>query len=626
PRQQERLTAALRSERRARGLVETHHLVHGLMTSGSPLSEVLDGMVRGVQSQTDGLRGSVLVLDDEKRHLSHASAPDLPREWGALIDGIEIGPAVGSCGTAAYLGEDVFAHDVRTDPRWAAYHEHAVPLGLLSCWSVPIRSEQDEVLGTVAFYGGVPRSPTPDDVELLHDMARLAATVLERHREGSELRTRATTDPLTSLPNRAAILERLEAELRGSRLPDRTVLFLDLDAFKAINDTFGHDTGDEVLRGVAAALVGAVRVDDLVGRWGGDEFVVIPGRCDPGDDGRELAARLREVLADPILDAAGRAHRVEASIGVARVGGVGGLEAIRQADTAMYAAKRDGGGVAAFSTDVVASSRQEAAGIVDALSSALEDGQFALVYQPVVDLHTGTVTGFEALLRWHHPDLGEQPPARFLPAAERLGVMARIEEWTLAEAFHQAVRWNALSPHPLAVGVNLARPRAAVDPVATRVLRALERSGLAPGLVRLEVTEGLVRDDRGASLEDLAHLRGRGAKVVLDDFGTGGLSLDHLADLPIDTVKIDSAFVREITPGAPEPGLLGGITGLARSLGLDVVAKGIETVHEAEVVRAAGIRYGQGYLYAAGLAPAPLEAWMRTHGATMEVVIPDPRG
>ncbi|WP_372790856.1 EAL domain-containing protein, partial [Paraconexibacter sp.] len=305
--------------------------------------------------------------------------------------------------------------------------------------------------------------------------------------------------------------------------------------------------------------------------------------------------------------------------------GVGGLEAIRQADTAMYAAKRDGGGVAAFSTDVAASSRQEA-GIVDALSAALADGQFALVYQPILDLHTSAVAGFEALLRWHHPDLGEQPPARFIPVAERHDVMARIEEWMLAEAFHQAVRWNALSPHPLAVGVNLARPRATVDPVATRVLRALERSGLAPGLVRLEVTEGLVRDDRGASLEDLTQLRGRGAKVVLDDFGTGGLSLDHLPYLPIDTVKIDSAFVREIAPGAPEPGLLGGITGLARSLGLDVVAKGIETVHEAEVVRAAGIRYGQGFLYAAGLAPAPLEAWMRTHGATMEVVVPDPRG
>ncbi|MDW8059499.1 MAG: PAS domain-containing protein [Thermomicrobium sp.] len=315
-----------------------------LIAEAAPLSEVLERLCRLVEAQAPGLLCSVLLLDSEGR-LRHAAAPSLPPEAIATIDGVRIGPEVGSCGTAAYLNQPVYVADTRTDPRWARYRGLAERFGFRACWSTPIRDATGTVLGTVALYATEPRAPRPEEERLLELATQLAALALERWRESEELRHRAFHDPLTGLPNRLLFLDRLEhAIARAERDGGLAVLFVDLDDFKRINDTWGHGAGDLVLQEVARRLARSVRASDTVARFAGDEFtVLLEGVSDPNEV-RGVAERLIAALAEPI-DFEVAAARVSLSVGAAF--GVGSPlpdsgTLLLAADQALYAAKRRG--------------------------------------------------------------------------------------------------------------------------------------------------------------------------------------------------------------------------------------------------------------------------------------------
>jgi diguanylate cyclase (GGDEF)-like protein len=333
--------------KRAEELLLAQTTLLRLIAEAAPLSEILELLCHLVEQQAPDLRCSVLLLGSDDR-LYHGAAPSLPPRYLAAIDGLPIGPQAGSCGTAAYLGRSVFVEDIASDPRWADYREAALEAGLRACWSTPIRGTGGNVLGTLALYAGEPRGPQPHEERLVELATQLAALALERWQESEELRHRAFHDPLTGLPNRLLFLDRLEhavarAQRDGGGI---AVLFLDLDDFKRVNDTWGHAVGDVVLQEAAARLSRQVRAGDSVARFAGDEFTVLLDGVTGEHDVRVVTERLLAALASPI-HCGEHEVRVGLSIGAAVATGrpmpdSGAL--LLSADQALYAAKRRGKG------------------------------------------------------------------------------------------------------------------------------------------------------------------------------------------------------------------------------------------------------------------------------------------
>jgi diguanylate cyclase (GGDEF)-like protein/PAS domain S-box-containing protein len=434
-----------------------------------------------------------------------------------------------------------------------------------------------------------------------------------------ELRHQAFHDALTGLANRALFEEHLVHALARARRNHQpaAILFLDLDDFKTINDSLGHEAGDELLRAVAIRIAGAVRAEDTAARLGGDEFAVLVETSEDENDAQIIATRLLVAIAEP-FDIAGRELRVSASVGMARSdGSVGIKELMRDADTAMYAAKDAGKNtVRAFEAGMHRRvlDRLELTG---ELQQAIEQDQFELEYQPVVNLQTGDIYGVEALVRWAHPVRGRVAPMEFIPLAEETGLIVPLGAWILRTACEQASRLNRLLPHrpPITIGVNVST-RQLHDPSFPDLVRdALASTGVAPQSLALEITESLLPADGAAVTEQLAELAALGVHIAVDDFGTGYSALSRLHHFPIDTVKIDRSFVTGIEHDSGKAQLVQGIVSLAETLNLVVVAEGIEHPAQAEQLRGMRAQYGQGYLFSPPVAPERLLMLLQDPGA-----------
>ncbi|WP_218566460.1 putative bifunctional diguanylate cyclase/phosphodiesterase [Vallicoccus soli] len=412
-------------------------------------------------------------------------------------------------------------------------------------------------------------------------------------------------DPLTGLANRTMLGEVLAHRLR--RPGPVSVLFIDLDDFKDVNDSRGHAAGDLLLRAVADRLRGCARGSDVVARLGGDEFAVVVG-ADPAT-ARWVGERVLRALGDPVhVD--GRQLYVGASVGVADTATSGERSAevlLRNADLAMYLAKAAGKHRLAAFADGMDRAVREKADLTADLARALAEGQLAVHYQPTVLLGDGTATGFEALLRWHHPERGLVPPDEFVPLAEETAHIHAIGAWVLRTAVRQAARWSVAAGRPVGMAVNLSPRQLGDDEVLTVVAGALAETGLAPQQLTLEVTEGVLVRDVDAAAERLAGLRAMGVRIAIDDFGTGYAGLSYLRRLPVDTVKIDRSFVSGLAAGGDAAALVSSIVELARGLGLDVVAEGVETEAQASVLRDLRCHRAQGFLYARPLPVADVE-------------------
>jgi diguanylate cyclase (GGDEF)-like protein len=420
----------------------------------------------------------------------------------------------------------------------------------------------------------------------------------------------AHTDLLTDLPNRLQLQADLERALSraASRGRPLALVFLDLDGFKAVNDTLGHEAGDGVLREAARRWRTFCREGDLMARLGGDEFVVVL-RDASDDEALAVAGRLVAALA-PAFQLGGQAVQVSASAGVSVYpdDADDGATLLRHADSALYQVKRSGkNGVKRFQAelDIVVEERST---LQRELRSALARGELTLAYQPIVDLNSGEAVKLEALLRWQHPQRGAVPPADFIAAAEESGLILPIGTWVLREACEQARLWHERSGRKLKVAVNVAPLQLAQPDFSRLVAEALASSGLAARYLELELTEGAVLNDVEGAGRTLRSLRQLGVSVAIDDFGTGYSSLSYLRDLPIDTIKIDRSFVRDLATPRLAPhyalALIEAILSVARTLDLEVVAEGIETEAQVEILRGLGCHAGQGY-YSRGRAGAP---------------------
>jgi len=444
-------------------------------------------------------------------------------------------------------------------------------------------------------------------VNLLHDpsvggvVINLHDITARKHAEDS-LEHQAFHDDLTGLANRALFQDRVVHAMEMS-VPTGVapaVLYLDLDGFKRVNDTLGHDVGDRLLRQVASRLGLVVRDSDTVSRLGGDEFAILVEQGAASVAAVATAERILDALRVPV-QLGTQSITVSASIGIA-VGDVGGdvTTLLRDADTAMYQAKANGRGRIELYRSEMRELAMERLRIETELPIALELGQFRLVYQPVVELASGRVNGFEALLRWDHPEHGPIPPDRFIPICEENGMIHPLGDWVLRTACATAARWQE-SGHCVTIAVNISGRQLSSESLVDLVREVLDRSGLRPGSLVLEVTETSLVDDAEAAAARLKELRQLGVQLAIDDFGTGYSSLAYLQLFPVDILKIDGSFVQCIDDPESVPAIIPGLLGLGRTLGLQVIAEGIEHEVQRTWLQAEGCVYGQGYLFSTPL-------------------------
>jgi diguanylate cyclase (GGDEF)-like protein len=435
---------------------------------------------------------------------------------------------------------------------------------------------------------------------------RLESLVEVRTRQ---LYQRANYDALTRLPNRHLLMDRLEhgIELAKRSPKNLGVLFLDLDRFKVINDNLGHAIGDELLKKVSARLTSAVRADDSVCRWGGDEFVIFLEHLRRPEYAARVAEKIIQSLKEP-FELSGHNLHISTSIGISVYpkDGEDPTTLLKHADISMYQAKDRGAGNYCYFESHMNAMSLERLGMETKLHSALDNNEFSLHYQPQVNLKSGQVMGVEALLRWDNPELGWVSPAEFIPLAEEVGLINRIGLWVLAEACQQNKCWQDQGYSPIRVAVNLSASQLADNNLADDILALLKANELAAQYLEVEITENVFIDAPKSVYGTLQKLRKHGVHISLDDFGTGYSSMSYLRDLPIDTLKVDGGFVRDLGCDAASDGIVQATVTLAHSLGLSVVAECVETSAQRDHLRELNCDMVQGYLFGKPVPPQQL--------------------
>ncbi|MEB3045379.1 sensor domain-containing protein [Rhizobium mulingense] len=586
-----------------------------MIARNEPLPMILEALVLMIEAQLIGIDGSVLLLDSEGTRLYHGAAPNLPGGYSRLIDGVTIGPKVGSCGTAAWRGQTVIVEDVMSDPLWEDFRALVAPFGFRSCWSTPIATSENNVLGTFALYSREVRRPTEHEMKLVALATHIAGIAIERKRVDDRIHFMAHHDDLTGLPNRAFLKERLANILNQARRNNRkvTVAYIDLDNFKDVNDGRGHAAGDEVLKEIATRMANSVRASDMVVRLGGDEFLVVLVHQSSHDAG--ISRRLRELqkaINRPMRGESGDIA-ITASIGVAAfpVDGATAEELLANADSAMYRAKQLGRNTLQHH-DGAGTSVGMPLGEHEELHLAITGDQLFLEYQPQVDVVTGRITGIEALVRWNHPAKGRVPPINFIPLAEETGLIVPLGLWVLNEACRQARAWQDTGVAPLTIAVNVSAKQFADPDFASHVAEALERHGLQSHWLELEVTESVVMQDAERALAMMASLRALGVRLSIDDFGSGYSSLAALKTFPFDRLKMDRSLVEALPGDMTAVAIVSAVISLAQTLKLSVLAEGVETDAQMDFLRHARCEEAQGYRFSRPVSPEEILRLLQT--------------
>jgi diguanylate cyclase (GGDEF)-like protein/PAS domain S-box-containing protein len=704
-----------------------------LLVTNKPLTTILEALAVGVEQLNSAMVCSILLLDNEGKHFDKGIAPSLPDFYNEAIKGVEIGIGAGFCRTSTITEEAIIIEDIATHPYWTPYREIAVRAGISACWSLPILSSLNTVLGTFAIFQHKTVSPEESVIALIKQSARLASLAIERKQAEIELRIAATAfesqegmlvsdtnnnilrinsafsaitgyspedvvgknphifqsgqhdasfyaamwksindtgawqgevwnrrksgevfpeyltvtavkdqnnivsnyvatltditlrkeavdkierlafyDPLTGLPNRRLLQDRLKPALASSHRSglQGALLFIDMDNFKTLNDTLGHDMGDLLLQQVAKRLESCMREGDTVARLGGDEFVVM---LEDLSEQTLEAATQTEVIGNKILtilnlpyQLATYEYRSTPSIGAVLFNGQEQLseELLKQADIAMYQAKASGRNALRFFDPQMQASITARVALEEDLRLALGGDQFILYYQPQVS-HNYQIIGAEVLIRWQHPVRGLVSPVDFIPLAEESNLILAIGQWVLKTACDQIKIWeSSVQRQHLQLAVNVSSRQFYQKDFVEQVAQILSQNAINPNKLKLELTESLVLDDIEDTIFKMNALRKIGVRFSMDDFGTGYSSLSSLKKLPLDQLKIDQSFVRDISIDQDDTIIVETIIAMANKLNIEVIAEGVETETQRAFLEQHDCQLFQGYLFSK---PVPIE-------------------
>ena len=695
-----------------------------LLAKGESFRNILTKIVASVEILDEQVICSILLLDEEGKHLTHGASLSLPDFYIAAVDGVTIGNGMGSCGTAAYKAERVIVENIMTHPYWSGFQEIARKAGVLACWSEPVLSTRGKVLGTLAMYYREPKRPDKDNLQFIKRIADLTAITIERKQTEDELRIAASTfqsheavvitdahsiilrvnqayvditgytevevvgrnaniinsgrhdkvffaamyavlaqqgrwegevwnrrkngeifperlvvtavydgtelthyvgifsdisqqkasedeikklaffDPLTQLPNRRLLLDRLnQAVINAKRHKTFGILiFMDLDRFKNVNDTQGHQVGDALLVQIAKQITGIIRQEDTACRLGGDEFVVLIAEHDKSlseaiEHAALVAEKIRQAINKPI-DLEGSVQSFSCSIGVAVFPDVVEKpeEILEQADTAMYRSKQLGRNQVSFFSQQMQTEYNHKMTLEKQLRTAILQQQFVIYYQGQVDA-SGTLLSAEALLRWELPGKGLVSPAEFIPVAEESNLIVEIGVWVLQEVCLQIKAWQQAGIYFEHIAVNISPRQFRQDDFVAQVEKAVGIAGIATKYLMLEVTETIVIDDIADTVTKMREIQAMGVAISIDDFGTGYSSLAYLKQMPLTQLKIDQSFVRDIHSDVSDAIIVETIIVLAHKLNLDVIAEGVETEEQLQFLLAKGCTKYQGYYF-----------------------------
>jgi diguanylate cyclase (GGDEF)-like protein/PAS domain S-box-containing protein len=590
-------------------------LIMSALADEIPIADIADQLCRRVEEMAPDVVSSLLHID--AGGLVHPlGGPSLPEDYSRALDGVAIGPDIGSCGSAAFYGRPVLAMDIDTDSRWQPFKTRPLEVGLRACWSTPIKGKNGRVIGTFAFYFRECRPPSRWHQRIVDACVHLGSLAIERKEARAQIARLAYYDVLTGLPNRARLRDLIAEAIQACPAGKHVALvFLDVDNFKDVNDTLGHSAGDELLVQFAQRLRELIQQGDLLGRLGGDEFVIVlPNRDAAGAS--LVASRITEALVTP-LQIGTRQVPMSSSMGISiypdNATDIDAL--IQQADAAMYKAKGAGRSTYRFfSADMNRLAEQRLA-YSAALRGAIATDALKLHYQPQIRTIDGAVHGVEALARWHDPVLGEVSPAKFIPLAEECGLIEHIGLWSIREACRQMAVWRRAGLDIPCVSVNLSPINFQNINLAAAVAEILSDHGLPPEVLMLEITEGVIMNERSVAIETMNDIRKLGVGLSLDDFGTGYSSLSRLAHLPIRELKIDRSFMRDVERDPSALAIVTTVVRVGQSLQLAVVAEGVETDGQRNLLAGLGCDVVQGFLYAPALSPPAFGRWLLDYSA-----------
>ena len=532
----------------------------------------------------------------------------------------------GVCGQAIRSHKPAINPDILSSEQARPWREANLVDRAMACAAVPLL-RKGQCIGVLMFF--MSRSWAVDEgiIALLARMAENVSFALdnfdrEDERKRAEVRAHhlATHDDLTDLPNRAMFSKMLNDAIKVAQRYNRkfSIMFADLDRFKLINDTLGHAAGDILLKGVATQLKQCLRDSDVLARFGGDEFVMLLQEVSDVAQVSAVARKLLSAAVTPIM-IHGRECRVTASIGVATFPDHGTDEQslTKNADAAMYLAKEEGRSSFRFFSREIKTQSVERLMLENSLRQGLERDEFVLHYQAKQDLATGEISGVEALLRWHHPDLGVLPPIQFISLAEESGLIVPIGRWVLNTACAQNVAWQEQGLPPMRIAVNLS-PRQFTDPGLLEHIRdALAKSGMTPQLLELEITESMMMQSADGAMRVLSAIKKLGVHLSIDDFGTGYSSMSLIKQFPIDTIKVDRSFVRNLPIDANDCAIINAVIALGNALNLTIVAEGVETKAQERFLREHGCNEIQGYLFTMPLPGQEFVAFAREHNISL---------
>jgi len=742
---------------RVRKLLSQQQSILSKIALGAPLDEVLENICLSIEELIEDSSAKCSILTLKGEQLFHSAAPNIAKGYCEAINGVHIGPSVGSCGTAVYEKKRVIASDIATSPLWENYKALALSFDLRSCWSTPIISTQSDILGTFAIYHDSAKSPTPQDLELIDFFVDFTSIALEKHTESlkskvllaelqqsnekfkafakvlpdltlilseegeytnvygttneslylsqehvinrnvrdimppedanpimaviaktlqtnevqvfeyqlnikgkqltfegrtaplesyqpnnpsqrhvvwmardistrkaaeEEVQRLAFFDPLTNLPNRRMLNDKLSMYVEQIKQSDHTgaLLFLDLDNFKRINDSLGHNAGDEILVELSQRLTRVLNPTDTLARVGGDEFIILIENV--GDSHKqaslesELMAKVVQSVFYDKFEIGDLAFQVSCSIGICLINNANAISEniLKFADTAMYRSKMKGGNSSSFYDPALQTLLENQTELETDIVRAIACDEFCAYFQPQLSID-GSIIGAEALIRWNHPTKGLISPNSFIPIAEQFGLIQKLQNIVLRDIciLLETLRDHNVLKNQFNVSINISQCQFNSSTLKGELFKAIEAFDVSPTRIKLEITESMLAGDLMGTVKQMEELKSQGFVFSIDDFGTGYSCLKHLSVFPIDELKIDKSFIDKVLNSASGQSIVQSIIGLGHSLNINIVAEGVESAEQRTILKSMGVNAVQGYLFAKPLTHSNYLTWHKQH-------------